>query len=249
MLERPATQHRVYRSPTVGDNQAGGIGSMTLGGTRIRGVIVDNPSGSWVKLTGTGLDFEPYIQPYTLAWSVSLLPSVLEIGAAYVVGPTGQDESTAGSPIVVYLFEEQVPSSGGSQFVTPAPETVQPQAVTIIALSTGVAAAVEFEPGIGATRRFRLFAVQVGYNYFDIGQGNGGRFCVDTPVYIEVRPKTGAVPSTRFIGMLGLNPEHPRDTLDYPYGFDLDPGDHLYVAAFSVFGQAPVFVSPLYALV
>lgn len=116
MLERPNTAFRIYRSPTVGDNQAGGIGAMRLAGSRIRGVVVDNPSGAWVKLDGPGLGFQPYIAPYTLAWSISLLPSVDELSATYVVGPTGQPLNLSGAPIVVYLFEAQVPSSAGSSF-------------------------------------------------------------------------------------------------------------------------------------
>lgn len=121
MLERPNTQYRIFRSLAVGDDQGGGIGAMTLPGTRIRGVIVDNPSGSWVQLDGVGLGFQPFIAPYTMAWSVSLLPSVNELSAKYVDGPIGQPSSNAGAPAVIYVFENQVPSSPGSLFVTPAP--------------------------------------------------------------------------------------------------------------------------------
>lgn len=249
MLERPNTQFAIYRSPTVGDNQSGGISAMVLAGTRIRGVIVDNPSGSWVKLSGTGLGFEPYIAPYTLAWSVSLLPSVLEIGASYVTGPTGQPASTAGSPIVVYLFEAQVPSSGGSQFVVPAPDTVAPAASTIIAVSTGGIAGVEYEPAIVATRRMRLFSVQVGYHFGVLGGGNPNHYCLDSPVYVDVRPKTGAAAPTLWIGTIALDAEHPQDSLQYPNGFDLELGDHLLVDAISLYGQVPVVVTPIYALV
>jgi hypothetical protein len=120
MLERPNTQYRIYRSLAVGDNQGGGIGAMTLPGTRIRGVIVDNPSGSWVQLDGVGLGFQPYVAPYTMAWSVSLLPSVNELSAKYVAGPIGQVSFLAGAPVVVYVFENQVPSSAGSTFLTPS---------------------------------------------------------------------------------------------------------------------------------
>jgi hypothetical protein len=155
MLERPGTQFRIYRSATVGDNQAGGIGAMTLPGTRIRGVIVDNPSGSWVKLDGVGLGFQPYVAPYTLAWSVSLLPSVTELSAAYVDGPTGQSSSNAGAPLVVYLFEAQVPSSPGSAFVTPAPETLSTYNAW---WATPTAAAYILVPGV-PNQRIRLYAL------------------------------------------------------------------------------------------
>src|SRR5450759_2466133 len=119
MQERPNTQYRIFRSLAVGDDRGGGIGAMTLPGTRIRGVIVDNPSGSWVQLDGVGLGFLPFIAPYTMAWSVSLLPSVTELSAKYVAGPIGEASEIAGAPVVVYLFEAQVPSSPGSVFLTP----------------------------------------------------------------------------------------------------------------------------------
>lgn len=125
MIERPDIQSRIYRSTGVGDNAGGGIGAMSLPGTRIRGVIVDNPSGSWVRLDGIGLGFQPFIAPYTLAWSVSLLPSVTELSAIYTVGPTGQTSAATGSPMVVYVFEAQVPSSGGSTFDPLISDTAQ----------------------------------------------------------------------------------------------------------------------------
>lgn len=131
MIERPNTQYRIYRSLAVGDNQGGGIGAMTLPGTRIRGVIVDNPSGSWIQLDGVGLGFQPYIPPYTMAWSVSLLPSVSELSAAYVAGPIGQSSSLAGAPVVIYVFESQVPSSPGSSFATTLPPTVIALSITL----------------------------------------------------------------------------------------------------------------------
>ena len=160
MLEQPGTQFRIYRSAAVGDNQGGGIGAMMLPGTRIRGVIVDNPSGSWVKLDGVGLGFQPYIAPYTMAWSVSLLPSVTELSAVYVDGPIGQSSSNTGAPLVVYLFETQVPSSPGSAFVvSSAPvrvyDNVSTSATPYATLSVQVVAA----PGVG--KRIRILALYI----------------------------------------------------------------------------------------
>lgn len=176
MLEQPGTQFRIYRSTAVDDNQGGGIGAMTLPGTRIRGVIVDNPSGSWVKLDGIGLGFQPYIAPYTLAWSVSLLPSVNELSAAYVDGPTGQVSTSAGAPLVVYVFESQVPSSPGSNFQTAPPATLNtsPYRSTNVVANTFDVATIHLAV-VGVRFRIMAFSISIFtpggfvYGYIDDG--------------------------------------------------------------------------------
>jgi hypothetical protein len=220
MLEQPNTQFAIYRSPTVGDNQAGGISAMQLPGTRIRGVIVDNPSGSWVKLSGTGLGFEPFIPPYTLAWSVSLLPSVLEIAASYVVGPTGQASSTAGAPLVVYLFEAQVPSSGGSAFIDSQAE--QSTAWAIFTAGQTVANQVLI-PAV-ADKRIRLTYVAAKHTSDD-----------------SVNFVFMNLASTVFAGNIGLTPARRFDDVAFPHGgFDLPVGDGLQVATQTQFMKVQV---------
>jgi hypothetical protein len=244
MLERPATQHRVFRSPTVGDNNAGGIGAMT---PRIRlqaSVLVDNPSGSWVKLFGTGLDFEPFVAPYTLAWSVSLLPSVLEIGAAYVVGPTGQPMSTAGSPLVVYLFEEQVPSSGGTPFIDSQPEVTSPGSAGTFFLNPIGSTFLEYGLGIVATQRMRLVSCSVGYSLTS-GFANA---VLDAGVLVFFQERLGAAPPANFLGTVTLSPESPQQTFDFG-GVTLPAGEHLYVGGASAWGIVPVLVTPIFLVV
>ena len=92
---KPPTLQRIYFSKAVGDNQSGGIGGMEPG-FLIRGVTVDNPSGSWVLLQPTN----QFIAPFTFGWSSTLLPGSQVISASYVIGPTGQAISTFGQPAV-----------------------------------------------------------------------------------------------------------------------------------------------------
>jgi hypothetical protein len=241
VIERPNTQFRIFRSKAVGDNQAGGIGAMTLPGTRIRGVIVDNPSGSWVMLDGVGLGFQPFIAPYTLAWSVSVLPSIAELSAAYVAGPIGQPSSSAGAPMVVYVFEAQVPSSGGSAFIQPVPEVIPPVATTLLVSSTGLTT-VDYEPGIPTTSRMRLLSCQVGYDYTDIG------FVLDSNASVIFRERLGVAPPGVTLGQVGISPESPQQTFDFG-GLTMPPGQHLYIASQSAFNVVPVIVTPIYFLV
>lgn len=235
MLERPNTQFQIYRSPTVGDNQAGGISAMQLPGSRVRGVIVDNPSGSWVKLSGTGLGFEPYIAPYTLAWSVSVLPSVLEIAAAYVAGPIGQPSTTAGAPIVVYLFEAQVPSSGGSTFVNAVPETTpfnSEFAITVAGASLGTLVTPM------ATQRIRLFLLAATLSSAFAGVG----LVADSGAIIDFT-------TTPRVTRLNVAPDKPSDIRSYPGGLDLPVGVALAASGQALWGRTNVTVELLYAFV
>lgn len=233
MQERPNTQYRIFRSAAVGDDQGGGIGAMTLPGTRIRGVIVDNPSGSWVILDGVGLAFQPYIAPYTLAWSVSLLPSVSELSARYVDGPTGQPSSTAGAPLVVYLFEAQVPSSAGSAFVVPAP-TAESSVTSVTATPT--VAGAPLLAGVSG-RALRIYSVSCCQ---DMITGPN-----DSDAFVQLQDQSGVVD----LGLIGVSREAPFAALPLVSPIDLPSGWGLFSYSRSAFGAVVLNVTTTYAYV
>lgn len=241
MLERPATQFQIFRSVAVGDNQGGGIGAMQLAGSRIRGVIVDNPSGSWVKLDGPGLGFQPYIAPYTLAWSVSVLPSIQELSAAYVTGPTGQPSSTAGAPIVVYLFESQVPSSGGSQFVAQTGTTqIATQTVTLSPAVVAIADLIVAPPN----QRIRITYAELSYATMT----RSADMAVQLALFYQLTPGT-------YVGAFGLttldiSPERPyADMAVGGSGFAPDPGCSIGFRGLTAFGKIDASVRAHYEVV
>lgn len=239
MLERPSTQFRIFRSLTVGDNQAGGIGSMTLPGTRIRGIKVDNPSGSWVMLDGIGMAYQPFIQPYTLAWADSPLPSLAELKATYVTGPTGQPVSIAGQPLVVYLFEEQVPSSGGSQFVTSTPEELS-ITVTITALSIAQVTPILGPPPAG--QRYRLFGAKL--NEAEAPSADANVFGLS-----GVHGLLQESITTADLGDLAIGPGQHADSDDYGTGLDVSVDNGVSINLLSVWGRHRVEVTLRYQVV
>lgn len=239
MIERPNTQFRIYRSTIVGDNQGGGIGAMRLQGSRIRGVIVDNPSGSWVKLDGPGLGFQPYIAPYTLAWAVSLLPSVDEIIATYTVGPVGQPSSLAGAPLVVYLFEAQVPSSAGSTFSIASGLT---QISTVGVLAVAATQQQQLVAAV-ASQRISVLSVAVGYDW---AAGNRASYQYEIPVLVQPYP-FGSPGSG--LAVINVNPQQPSIETVYPGGLSLAPGVALYAALTALWGATPIVITALYIVV
>jgi hypothetical protein len=233
MQERPNTQYRIFRSLAVGDDQGGGIGAMTLPGTRIRGVIVDNPSGSWVQLDGVGLAFLPYIAPYTLAWSVSLLPSVSELSVRYVDGPTGQLSSATGAPIVVYLFEAQVPSSPGSTFVAGSVRSYTIWPIFNVGPG-GSAPDVSLLPAIpGSSYRIRFLSAKQPLTAAD-------------SVNLALMDSTHSV----FLGNVGLSPQNRFEAVLYPDpGVDLPIGAGLVAIGGTIWSTLQVDLNVIYEIV
>lgn len=231
MLELPNAQTRTYRSTAVGDNQGGGIGSMALQGTRIRGVSVDNPSGSWVKLTWPSAN-DAWIPPFTLGWSITLVPSQLEVAAQYVGGPTGQSTSTAGMPITVYLSELPVPNSPGSPFVTPG-EKIQSALLTIAAVPTE--ASVLFIPA-AAGKSIRVFYASLTQDQISPADGAGQVYLVDTSL-------------TVYLPKMAVSRTAPFVAFPYPAPVDLPPGEGLAAYARSGLGAVLVQVAAAYVYV
>jgi hypothetical protein len=236
MLERPNTQFAIFRSPTVGDNQAGGISAMRLPGSRIRGVIVDNPSGSWVKLDGIGLGFQPYIQPYTLAWSVSVLPSIDELSASYVPGPIGQPSTNAGSPLVVYVFEAQVPSSGGSTF---QPQTTEQSIATVSYVATSGTVTAVHIPAV-ANQRIRLISLKLTL-----------AFTVAAGIANDTSTRAGVFSTAAGITLaqLDVGPGQLSDDLGFGNGIPLPVSDSLSVTLATLWGRSFVYLSAIYQYV
>jgi len=92
------------------------VGTQHLGLTlpanrQIRGVSIDNPSGSWLLVTTTG----DTVPPYTLGWSRFLNPPALTVGIRFINSPTGtlSNPILDGGPIVVTLDTNPQPNSTG----------------------------------------------------------------------------------------------------------------------------------------
>lgn len=78
----------------------------------IRGIQVDNPSGSWLYVVSE----QVYIPPYTIGWGLPLSYSQTSITINAVNGPAGQISTSAGDPWTLTLFDEEVDQSAGAQY-------------------------------------------------------------------------------------------------------------------------------------
>lgn len=131
----------------------------------MRGIEIDNPSGSWLLIPS----FETAIPPYTIGWSMSFPIDVAAIDIIAGNGPSGQKGTSFGDPVVVYLhdlpdvFNSPGSQSPGAPFVTNLDNPEQIIFATFpITISAIAPVTVNVLPAVGATQRARLFAYGLG---------------------------------------------------------------------------------------
>lgn len=146
-------RYQIRRSASVGRDIIG-----IQPGWLIAGLVVDNPSGSWLTLD---LPYGPaFIPPYTLGFATAIAPAAQVIGVRYTTGPTDLVSSTAGDPFVVYVFDNPVANNAGTPFITPAPEA-QFFSGTFTTLDNAVPSASVIIPAPSATSRVRILFASV----------------------------------------------------------------------------------------
>ena len=124
-----------------------------------RGIVINNPSGSWL----TVYPLFDQVPPYTLAWSRDFPNAVASATVRYTLGPAGQQSSIEGTPMTVWLDSDPVGASGGiatpgSSF-RPLSTTTQDQ-LTTIAMVAGIATDLV---AAQANRVIRLYSFRIGY--------------------------------------------------------------------------------------
>lgn len=80
-----------------------------LSGTDIAGIRVDNPSGSWLRVTG----IEQYVPPYTAGWTTPVVPNAASISVLFAASPSGTPSAEVGEPVTVTLYDISIGSSPG----------------------------------------------------------------------------------------------------------------------------------------
>jgi hypothetical protein len=82
----------------------------SLGNSRfIQGIVIDNPSGSWLRVTG----IEQYVPPYTVGWSYPVVPAAASLDVLFTDSPSGSPSELVGNPVTVNLYDELVPNHPG----------------------------------------------------------------------------------------------------------------------------------------
>lgn len=78
-------------------------------GWHIAGITIDNPSGSWLRVTG----IEQFVPPYTIGWQRSILPQQASVSVLFVASPSGTPSTTLGEPITVRVSDVPLPEAPG----------------------------------------------------------------------------------------------------------------------------------------
>lgn len=132
-------------------------------GTPIRGITIDNPSGSWILVSSE----KAYCPPYTLGWSLPLSYDQASVILQAGDGPAGQVATTQGDPWQATIDSETTPPSTGSTYqftsgFTPS-SLYYTSGLQMLANSTTIGPA-ELIPGIPG-RRLRIRRVSMYISY------------------------------------------------------------------------------------
>ncbi len=208
---------RVYTLP-LGQNALG----ITLpANQQIRGITIDNPSGSWLRVTG----IEDFVPPFTMGWGANVNPARLTVDVLFADSPSGTASQLIGNMPVVTLYDYAVPASGGvasgvSQSQSPTGTDMQTGVFFPPAPEIGVLVSL----GLGPTPEQRIVPVRV-YGSYNVGGG-----FIAPPrgsVLIELSTLT---PFARY-AVMNISPESPTFDFTFTQGVKCDVGSELFITA------------------
>ena len=100
-----------------GGNLTNWVPGFSSAGHPIRGLRVDNTSGSWLSVVIPSLPVQ-FIPPYTLAWSMTLLTPLSNV-TINSGGPPNSFSTAGGTNVTVYAYTESAGDSNGNTYYTP----------------------------------------------------------------------------------------------------------------------------------
>jgi hypothetical protein len=188
------------------------LGLTVRGGALIRGLIINNPSGQWLRVYPDG----KYIAPYTLNWALSWEIGHTTLDIKSGEAPAGQINTQQGDPFSATLYEEQVGSSPGSQdpsFIEQFTPVLVASSLLFVPYTTGAVSQPLF-PAV-ANKRYRVLTTSA-----SLGAGQsipaGTIDNYDSGALYTIRDTTGST----IYAQGRVNPHHPVDARTYPSGFD-----------------------------
>ena len=94
---------------------------------QIEGIRIDNPSGSWLLVSG----IDQYVPPYRSGWQYPVSPSQSSISVRFVDSPSGSLSVQVGGAVTIYLYDDAIafdagqPTGAGGRVTTiPPSQTV-----------------------------------------------------------------------------------------------------------------------------
>jgi hypothetical protein len=142
-----------------GGNLTNWVPGFSTSGHPIRGLRVDNTSGSWLGVQIPSLAVQ-YVPPYTLAWSMTLLTPLSNV-TILSGGPPGSVSTSTGDNVTVYAYSESVGDSNGNTYYTPVTASKILQSnLTFIGIGPGVTSVLQqLPPIIGSSYRLSLWTI------------------------------------------------------------------------------------------
>lgn len=211
------------------------------GNQQIRGITIDNPSGSWLRLRPTG-DFIP---PYTIGFMRSFEYGHASIAIEFPeTGPSGQISTEAGNNPTVQLFSEPIGSAAGSTAGVPYIEQFTPilseTTLGTVTVSTGLAAvALIPAPPVGERNRVLTLRAAIGISF-------GADYVNDSPVSVWIRGNNNLATYERFI----LDSRYTVHAVNYSPGLDLDIDDFIELQqAETLFHDVDLVISVTYQVI
>jgi hypothetical protein len=210
MIERE--QHRAYRL-VIGENL-----ESAEPGFAIRGITVDNRSGSWLWIS----ELEQYVPPYTLGWRRGLRWVARTINVRFVTAPRGTIPSTeVGEPVYVWLANYDVTDDEGTQVIAARePEIFITGDNLIASAAPGYQESARQIDNL-ATESVRLYMLEM---YNDVPYQTGSQRVLGA-IYCNVHQRTpsGSVLANPLKRML-LTPNKEIDHFIFPGGRQLPVG-------------------------
>lgn len=124
---------RVERSTPVGTD----LVAVGLPSGHVRGVAVDNPSGSWLRITDFG-GTDLAIPPYTMGWTSPIWPAAAAVSLRFVDSPSGTPSTQIGTVVTLAVTDEEIPGNPG--YASGAQGEQDPLSVRLTTHSTGIIA-------------------------------------------------------------------------------------------------------------
>lgn len=220
--------------------------AISMPGGSIRGVEIDNSSGSWLFIPS----FETYIPPFTIGWSMDFpyAASSIDIIAGNP-GPVGQSSTAQGNGVTVFLNNENVGSNaGGPDPSAPTQGTQAGTGTEVIGLSiepsfqaqtdsVPIAGVSILEVDPGPTKRVRVYSLRASYD------PTSGNYQI-SPISVAWQDDFGGI-----VGQDTLMPNAPKAQFDYLNGFDLPVGSTLTVFMLSRWATVDILHSVAYRIV
>lgn len=167
---------------------------------QIAAIRIDNPSSSWLRVSGV----EQFVPPYTLGWTYDITPTMLNLNILFVDSPSRTPSKLVGDPVTIYLYDEPIGNSSGfasgaTEYQQPGVGDVQYRLDSFLLVDTGLTIGATVTPSPGF--RFVLVSLTVAMGLATAAAGQVMR----TPVQVNLVDGFGA----QLFPPIVLSPESP----------------------------------------